>query len=105
MFEEDNTYVSEEQMKSRSKIREIVYETMYDHPYNYKFIEKDRSATTTYGGDASSTSYIDDSTFDNDSDIKPFDPKAEKPKPYIPPTKFDGEAAKPFGNLLDGPAG
>ena len=100
-FEEDNNYSSEEQMKSRSKVRENIYRDLYNTEYKYA-VEETRQAGTS---GATANFDLGDPLEDAAGDLKPFDPLAGPPKPYIPPTKFDPDAAKPFGNILDAPLG
>lgn len=106
LFEEDNTYTSEEQMKSKLKMRESVYETLYDEPYKYKYGEtKKNAAPVDYGVASSPTGDLDNLPYGEEG-LTPFKPREQQPtKPYIPPTTFDPEAPKPFGTVLDAPLG
>lgn len=94
-FEEDLNYSSKEQMDSVEAIRKIVYEEFYLTKF---FLDKN---TYTYP-DIDSSKKIKNNSF---KDITPFDPNSKKSsKGYMPPTKFDSESSKPFGDLLDGPS-
>jgi len=97
LFEEDNSYSSEEQMKSKLHLRETLYENLYHRTYKYKL----KNSGTT------SRSYVPAEGDDDEEEIlAPFNPKERKPtKEYISPTKFNPDAARPFGTILDPPVG
>ena len=103
MFEEENSYVSEEHAKSRSAIREAVYGKLYGIPYKYKYVEAPQK-----GRLRSNTAMNDDymvQPASGETDLKPFDPLAGPTKAYVPPTNFNPDAATPFGDILDAPLG
>ena len=97
-FEEDMTFTSEEQMKSQSKSRETIYESLYNREYKYKYVDKSANGRT----------YIEeplDGVDEDEPPLKPFDPMGGPPKPFIPPTEMNPDAALPFGSVLDAPMG
>jgi hypothetical protein len=96
LFEEDMNAATAEQMEARSTIRERLYEDLYEESYKYSI--KTSKNQKTYIDD------LPDGFQEKDEEIVPFNP-AEKPKPYVPPTKFDPESNIPFGGLIDGPLG
>jgi hypothetical protein len=102
LFIQDNSYNSEEQMKSQSAIRTSVYEKLYGTTYKYQHHDKSSALKGPNGG------YIaaeDLELMPEDEAIKPFDPKTEPTKPFVPATKFDPEADLPFGKVLGAPLG
>lgn len=104
-FEEDNYYSSEEELTSRSNIRTSLYENLYNLPYKYKYVPK-KTGKNSPASDSytpSETQNFDD--LPDEEAIKPFNPRAERPKDYVPPTDFDGESSLPFGLDLDAPLG
>lgn len=108
-FEEDTVFSSEEQLSSRSKIREAVYGNMYGTEYKYKYVPQ---KTSSSAGPASN-SYQPSATQDFDhltdgEEISPFDPKTTPRKPPLDESSVmwaDNSASKPFGDLLDAPMG
>ena len=109
LMEEDFHIVSEESMKSRSGIRTSLYMDLYGVKYKYEYVDP-KKARSPYQhsyvpeDDTPDTSlgYMDESQA-----AKPFTPREMKPEtiPYTPATKFDPEAANPFGGILDAPMG
>ncbi len=89
-FEEDLSVVSQEQVAAKSESRSVIYRTLYGTSYKYK-------VDTGIKSSASSSSSYDD--------LVPFDPSNSVTKPYVPPTDFDPDGAKPFGSILDAPLG
>jgi len=104
-FEEDNTYVSEENMKSKLKTREVIYETLYMvKGFKYKYKEPSKAGGST--GNVSYSQDLDDLPLDEEEEINPFKPRDPGPvMPMIRPTEFDIDAPKPFGDILDAPLG
>lgn len=96
LFEEDMNASTGEQLEARSTIRERMYEDLYETSYKYAY--KSSKNEKTYIDD------LPDGLQEKDEEIIPFNP-AEKPKPYVPPTKFDPDSSIPFGGLIDGPLG
>lgn len=104
VFEEDNMYSSEEQMKSKLKTREVVYRDLYNVDYKYKYKENSSQSGRAYVPTSASQDF-DDLPLDEEL-IDPFKPSEKQPtKPVIPFTPFDPDDAKPFGNILDAPLG
>lgn len=106
LFEEDNAFVSEEQMKSKLAIRDSVYTTLYGiKDFKYKYVAPKNAKTSQATAGMSATQDLDFG-FPEDEDIKPFNPREPEPtKPFIPPTKIDLDDVKPFGSILDAPLG
>lgn len=104
-FEEDYTVSSEEELVSRSNIRTSLYREFYNKQYKYKY-EPKKTSSAGPANDSytpSATQDFDDLT--EDESMKPFDPKAEKPKAFVEPTDFNPDSAMPFGNTLEAPLG
>lgn len=98
IFEEDMNSSSGEQAEAKSKMRENLYSTMYNITYKYP-VKVDNKKQTEF---------IDPDTIPFDDgpgldDIKPFNPKEQPTKAYVPPTEFDPTSANPFGGTLDAP--
>ena len=97
MFEEDMVPMNAEQQEAREKMRVNLYSEIYERG-SYKWITQksgggESASGTTYGGDFDSAS-------------EPVDGKVKlESKEYIPPTPFNPDAAKPFGDILDEPMG
>ena len=105
IFEEDFTYVSEEQAKSKSGLRTTVYDQLYGTKYSYPYSDKSSSNS---GNQARAYSSAEDFGLPDDglASVQPFSPSDEyTSKPYVPPTKMDASKADPFGGLLDAPLG
>ena len=81
-----------ENSEVKDKVRKIFYKEFYEKDYKFS------SGTSNFDLDEPLDSAMDD-------DVKPFDPKQEKVKPFVPPTDFNADAAKPFGKVLDAPLG
>lgn len=98
LFEEDVAFVSEDHAQSQSGTRTRLYQDLYGTVYKYPYKSK---------GGTNGRSYIDESVIDEpfvQEDLpKPFDPRATAPKPFVPATKLNPDAADPFGGLLDAP--
>jgi len=93
LFEEDyTTVVNAEQVEVKNRLRKVIYKEFYDKSYNY-------TAKNEYEFDEPLDAQVDY------SDVKPFDPKAQARKPYIPPTNFNPDAPQPFGKTIDAPLG
>lgn len=98
MFEEDMNVSSAEQAEAKSKTRENLYSSLYNTTYKYAY-KSDNSK---------SNSFVDPDTIPVEdgpdlADIKPFDPKKEPTKSFVPATDFDPDAVNPFGGTLDAP--
>jgi len=98
-FEQDVIFVSGEQAESQSDVRSRLYKDLYNTSYKYPH--------KTRGSGANGRNYIDpaviDEPFVKEDLPKPFDPRANKPKPFVPATKLNPDAADPFGGILDAP--
>lgn len=81
-----------ENSEVKSKMRTILYREFYDRAYQFSTANPDFSVEEPLEG------YVGD-------DIKPFDPKKQATKPFVPATNFDENSAKPFGKILDAPIG
>lgn len=93
LFEEDNYFVSGEQMDARNKTRTDIYRNLYDREYKY---DGKKSASP-----AQYEEYGDEEVLDEPD--RPFNPRAEPTKGFVPATEFDLNAASPFGSVLDAP--
>ena len=108
-FEEDSRYSSGEEAESLSAVRTALYEDMYGVTYKYQI--KTSKNKNQYSTASNEFEYPDEAfeDFEDVVDVKPFDPKAEKPKPKYEPlgpeTPFNPNASKPFGDILDAPLG
>jgi hypothetical protein len=98
MFEEDSLRItSGEQAEAQSKIRENLYKLLYDADYKYKYTSSSKSGAYSNAGGTTIGRPLDD-------DIPvPVDPLARQQKAYTPPSKFDPEETRPFGDILDAP--
>ena len=98
-FEEDVIFTSGEQAESQSDVRIRLYRDLYKTSYKYPH--------KTKGSRSNGQNYIDPAVIDEpfvQEDLpKPFEPKASKPKPFVPATKLNIDAADPFGGVLDAP--
>lgn len=92
-------FSSAEQAEGRDEMRKRIYSEMYLTKYKYAINKSSRSRSTTYGGEA--YDFSDD--FPATEDIKPFNPKNNPTKSFIPPTQMDPESSRPFGIDLDAP--
>lgn len=103
-FETENSFFSEEHMKSSSKIKEALYEDMYGRTYKYKFVEKKSGRG---GNPTAAEDYMDDGFIESmdEPPVRPFDPLAPETIPYTPVTKLNENAANPYEGLLDAPLG
>jgi hypothetical protein len=94
LFEEDMKVASKEEMDAISEVRKVVYEEFYSTSY---FLAKTSSKYST----PNASGNFSEESFET---ITPFDPNIKNAsKKYIPPTQFDPESVKPFGDILDGP--
>lgn len=93
--EQDFRYSTGEQAEAVSKSRTKLYE-MYGIEYRYG--TKESSSGTSYGGRV----YITDES-PSDSDLVPFDPANQKPKPFVKATEMNPDSSMPFGSILDAP--
>ena len=97
-FEDDLSAASSEQSEARSKAREAIYRDLYLTEYKYAT----KNASNTAGGNYIPKDF--DEPLDSDEkEIVPFDPLKAPTKSFVPATKFNPDAVKPFGNVLDAP--
>jgi hypothetical protein len=105
LFEEDSVITSPEHQESKHRFRHSFYENMLEWTYEWAPKPQDAGgAAVTYGGEVTDTG--------SDTSTEPILPELAsgarvrmESKSYVPPTKFDPDASKPFGNLLDEPLG
>ncbi len=95
-FEEDVRSQSQEEIKVNNSIRDSIYETIYEG--KYKRVFKRSNEPVSYDFDM-------DEPLEKEAPIKPFNPRVEKAKSYVPPTPVFGDSTKPFGNILEEPLG
>ena len=101
LFEEDFISSSEEEARSRSAVREVIYRDMYEHEYAFPL--NNPSGVSNASNLAEAETY-DDLDAELSADIDPFSPRKPETKPFIPVSTFDVTAAKPFDGL-DAPLG
>lgn len=87
-MEEDFQVSSAEVAEARDKARSIIYKDLYNRGY------KKRYQSDVNGFDLKEPL--------NDS-ITPLDPEKGPTKSYVPPTDFNPDSTKPFGDVLDAP--
>jgi len=91
-MEEDFNVTSGEQAEARQKARTILYKSLYNK--DYRFSDKKKTFSTV---DASGH------TNSFEEELVPVDPTAGPTKSFVPPTDFNPESIKPFGDVLDAP--
>ena len=89
-MEEDYNVSSQEQIDARANVRKAIYRNMYNREYRFP-AGKNNSRVTASGLDL--------------DDVVPVDPTAGPTKSYVPPTDFNPDSQKPFGDVLDAPLG
>jgi hypothetical protein len=90
-MEEDYNVSSQEQIDARSDVRKAIYRHMYNKEYKFPAGKKNNAQVTASGLDL--------------NDVVSVDPLKEPTKSYVPPTDFNPESKKPFGDVLDAPLG
>lgn len=96
-FEEDYRYASYEQAQYKDSFRSNIYKDLYDQIYKYGVAD---ITGNTPREQARSRDFDEEDEFS----LTPFDPNSkQETKPYIPPTDFFGQSAKPFGETLESP--
>lgn len=104
-FEDDINMSSGEQAEARDKTRTMLYREFYKRPYAHATgVSAQQKRTTTAGANSYEFDTSDDDD-EIDEPINPFSPSKRDTKPYVPPTNFNANAAKPFGEVLDAPLG
>lgn len=89
-METDFNVSSAEQAEARDKARSIIYTSLYNKEYKFKSSQEKYSQTTA-------SSY-------NEA-FPDRDPLEGPTKSYVPPTDFNSDSEKPFGDVLDAPLG
>jgi hypothetical protein len=98
LFEEDNKYVSREDLLSKSAVRKNLYRDLYYKEYKYYI---DPSEFDGKKG-SNNRNYVSDSNFVD----TPFDPLAKSEhKSFTPATELKDDEYLPFGPVLDAPIG
>lgn len=87
-MEEDFKVPSSEVADARDKARAIIYKSLYNQEYKFGTTSKTQTSPTAMGFE---------------EDIVPVDPTTGPTKSYFPPTDFNEQAVKPFGDVLDAP--
>lgn len=101
LFEEDLDYSTAEQANSRSSYRQKIYRDLYEGEYSYSVTSEKDGYNYNNGSTMPTDGYY---RFDEDEDIKPFDPEREPLKPFISPTEFDEATGLPVNTtMLDAP--
>lgn len=83
---------SAENSDIKNKVRKIFYREFYEKEFKLSMEKPDFSLEEP----------LDEIV---ESEIKPFDPKQQATKPFVPATTVDANSAKPFGKILDAPIG
>lgn len=92
-MEEDYNFSNSEQVEAKSKLRKTIYKTVYNRDYSFGVnSEKDYSIPQDF-------TIQEEGTTAEESE----DPLKGPTKSYVPPTEFNPDSMKPFGNLLDAP--
>jgi hypothetical protein len=89
-METDFRVSSAEQAEARDKARSIIYRSLYNKDYRFNDSDKEYSYPTASGTERN---FIDE------------DPLKGPTKSYVPPTDFNPDSEKPFGDVLDAPLG
>lgn len=103
IFEDDNSYSSEDEMKSKLKMREILYEDVYGWPFRYKYREPKNARNRNLPSDYDALdeplgppATQDFSNLGDINDLKPFNPRAQQPQKRKKPPTIEEINAKPF---------
>lgn len=91
-MEEDYNFSTAEQVDVKANLRKTIYRTMYNTEYKFGNATTKNSTVTASGVD-----------LDNLESVEPVDPLKGPTKSYVPPTDFNPESIKPFGDVLDAP--
>jgi hypothetical protein len=89
-METDFRVSSAEQAEARDKARSVIYKSLYNKEYRFNESNKEYSYPTASGIE---------NNFDDG------DPLKGPTKSYVPPTDFNPDSEKPFGDVLDAPLG
>lgn len=90
-METDFNVSSAEQAEARDKARSIIYTSLYNKEYRFGNKSKNAFSQTAANGFEES--------------FTPVDPENGPTKSYFPPTDFNPDSEKPFGDVLDSPLG
>jgi hypothetical protein len=91
-MEEDYNFSSAEQIDAKSSLRKTIYKSMYNTEYRFGASSGSDKTITASGID-----------LDDLESVDPVDPMKGPTKSYVPPTDFNPESIKPFGDVLDAP--
>jgi hypothetical protein len=97
-FEEDFTYVSDENMTFNEVFRTNVYREFYKKEYQYV---RDKESSSSL--DSLDSPLNEDIAEDPRDKIRVFSPREKSAKQYMAPSELTNNDAKPFGSVLDGP--
>jgi hypothetical protein len=89
-MESDFNVSSAEQAEARDKARSIIYNSLYNKEYRFAKSSNGFSQTSASGFE---------------ENFAPIDPENGPTKSYVPPTDFNPDSEKPFGDVLDAPLG
>jgi len=97
---------SAEQAQARDQIRTTLYKDFYGKTYKYAAKKKNDGFSTASGFDDQEFAEENKLSAEEDSDIKPFNPRYKEPtKPFTPATEVGPDMLDPFGGVLDSPLG
>jgi hypothetical protein len=101
MFEDDLAPSTGEQQEARMANRERIYTQLYENPsYEWAVKDKQRSGDDFSSAAPRVTTAAGQTVLPGMPDVPEY-----THKDYIPPTDFNPDAAKPFGDVLDAPLG
>jgi hypothetical protein len=95
-MEEDYNLSSGDQIDARSKLRKTIYKLMYNKEYVFGTSSSANTSPVMANGLADTDPY---------DDVVPVDPIKGPTKSFVPPTDFNPDLVKPFGDVLDAPLG
>ncbi len=90
-METDFNVSTAEQAEARDKARSIIYKSLYQKEYRFSSSKKEGFSQTNASG--------------IEEDFQPFGSEKGPTKSYVPPTDFNPDSEKPFGDVLDAPLG
>ncbi len=88
-METDFNVSNAEQAEARDKARSIIYKSLYNK--EYRFTPRKENAFSQTAADGF------------EEVVNPLDPEKGPTKSYVPPTDFNLDLVKPFGDQLDAP--
>jgi hypothetical protein len=98
LFEDDFTYVSEENMTFQEVFRTNIYKEFYKTEYKYVRDKESSSGLGSLEGPLN-----DDISDVPQEKINVFSPREKSAKQYVPPSEMTDDDARPFGSVLDSP--